>query len=122
MPKRTRPMRKALVIDDSAFFRNLIAPLLGAANWQVTTAADGNEALKLREAGEVFDLIVSDIEMPGMDGLALANEVRVRSALAERADDRSFGAHQRGRRRRRARRPASSTISASPTRRIWRQI
>ena len=68
--------RKALVIDDSAFFRNLIAPLLGAANWQVTTAADGAEALKLREAGEVFDLIVSDIEMPGMDGLALASEVR----------------------------------------------
>ena len=72
----TRPMRKALVIDDSAFFRNLIAPLLGAANWRVTTAADGNEALRLREDGEVFDLIVSDIEMPGMDGLALANEVR----------------------------------------------
>ena len=68
--------RKALVIDDSAFFRNLIAPLLSAANWQVTTAADGAEALRLRDAGERFDLIVSDIEMPGMDGLTLAGEVR----------------------------------------------
>jgi two-component system chemotaxis sensor kinase CheA len=70
------PARKALVIDDSAFFRNLITPLLTAANWQVTTASDGTEALKLRDAGRSFDLIVSDIEMPGMDGLALANEVR----------------------------------------------
>jgi two-component system chemotaxis sensor kinase CheA len=70
------PVRKALVIDDSAFFRNLIAPLLTAANWHVTTAADGTEALKLRDTGAAFDLIISDIEMPGMDGLTLASEVR----------------------------------------------
>ena len=63
-------------MDDSAFFRNLIAPLLTSANWQVTTAPDGVEALKLRENGAKFDVIISDIEMPNLDGLALANAIR----------------------------------------------
>jgi len=68
--------RHALLVDDSPFFRNLVAPLLTAANWKVTTAADGAEALKLREAGHQFDVIISDIEMPNLDGLALASAIR----------------------------------------------
>jgi len=68
--------RHALLVDDSPFFRNLVAPLLTSANWKVTTAADGVEALKLREHGHRFDVIISDIEMPNMDGLTLANAIR----------------------------------------------
>ena len=68
--------RHALLVDDSPFFRNLVAPLLTSANWKVTTAADGAEALKLREAGHQFDVIISDIEMPNLDGLALAGAIR----------------------------------------------
>jgi two-component system chemotaxis sensor kinase CheA len=68
--------RRALLVDDSPFFRNLVAPLLASANWRVTTASDGAEALKLCEAGQHFDLIVSDVEMPNMDGLALATAIR----------------------------------------------
>ena len=68
--------RHALVVDDSAFFRSLVVPLLAAANWQVTTAADGAEALRLREDGRHFDVIISDIEMPNLDGLALAGAIR----------------------------------------------
>jgi two-component system chemotaxis sensor kinase CheA len=68
--------KHALLVDDSPFFRNLIAPLLKAANWQVTTAADGAEALKLRDSGQTFDIIISDIEMPNVDGLTLAGAVR----------------------------------------------
>ena len=68
--------RQALLVDDSPFFRNLVAPLLTSANWKVTTAADGAEALKLREAGHQFDVIISDIEMPNLDGLALASAIR----------------------------------------------
>jgi two-component system chemotaxis sensor kinase CheA len=68
--------REALLVDDSPFFRNLIAPLLAAAGWQVTAASDGVEALKLRDAGRQFDLIISDVDMPNMDGLALAGIVR----------------------------------------------
>ena len=68
--------RDVLLVDDSPFFRNMIAPLLTAAGWQVTVAADGVQALKLREAGRRFDLIVSDVDMPNMDGLTLATAVR----------------------------------------------
>ncbi len=68
--------RRALLVDDSPFFRNLVAPLLSSANWNVTTASDGVEALKLREDGQQFDVIISDIEMPNLDGLALANAIR----------------------------------------------
>ncbi len=68
--------RRVLLVDDSPFFRNLVGPLLTAANWQVTTASDGAEALKLRESGQTFDVIISDIEMPNLDGLALASAIR----------------------------------------------
>jgi two-component system, chemotaxis family, sensor kinase CheA len=68
--------RRALLVDDSPFFRNLVAPLLTSANWKVTTASDGVEALKLREDGQHFDVIISDIEMPNLDGLALASAIR----------------------------------------------
>ena len=68
--------RRALLVDDSPFFRNLVAPLLTSANWKVTTASDGAEALKLRELGQQFDVIISDIEMPNLDGLSLATAIR----------------------------------------------
>jgi len=68
--------RQALLVDDSPFFRNLVAPLLASANWKVTVAADGLEALRLRDHGHQFDVIISDIEMPNMDGLALAGAIR----------------------------------------------
>ena len=68
--------KRALLVDDSPFFRNLVAPLLTSANWKVTTASDGVEALKLRDAGQQFDVIISDIEMPNLDGLSLASAIR----------------------------------------------
>ncbi len=70
---------RVLLVDDSPFFRNLLAPLLSVAGYNVSTAAGPAEALKLCEAGESFDVIVSDIEMPGMDGFAFARAVRENS-------------------------------------------
>jgi len=67
---------KVLVVEDSAFFRNLLVPSLTAAGFKVTAAASAAEALRLRESGRMFDAIVSDIEMPDMDGLAFARAVR----------------------------------------------
>ena len=67
--------RRVLLIDDSSFFRNLMEPLLSTAGYQVTTADDAAAALELREAGEAFDVIVSDIEMPGMNGFEFAQAV-----------------------------------------------
>ncbi|MCW0180685.1 MAG: chemotaxis protein CheW [Zavarzinia sp.] len=65
-----------LLVDDSPFFRNMIMPVLSVAGYRVTMAEDAAGALKLREQGTDFDLILSDIEMPGMDGFAFAEHVR----------------------------------------------
>ena len=67
---------RVLLVDDSSFFRNLLTPVLATAGYEVTTAADPDAALELREAGQDFDIIISDIEMPGMNGFAFAEEVR----------------------------------------------
>jgi two-component system chemotaxis sensor kinase CheA len=68
--------RHVLLVEDSAFFRNLVVPALGAAGYVVTAVADAEEALRLRDAGAGFDAILSDITMPGMDGFALARALR----------------------------------------------
>lgn len=67
---------RLLVVDDSSFFRQLVAPSLSAAGYDVTVAESAEKALERREAGRNFDAIVSDIEMPGMGGLAFARVVR----------------------------------------------
>ncbi|MBB5693127.1 hybrid sensor histidine kinase/response regulator [Muricoccus pecuniae] len=72
----TGQRKRLLVVEDSAFFRNMLVPALGAAGFEVVATTTGAQALKLREAGELFDVIVSDIEMPELDGLGLARAVR----------------------------------------------
>jgi two-component system chemotaxis sensor kinase CheA len=56
-----------------------LAPLLTASGYDVVTAADADAALRLCEAGRDFDVIVSDIEMPGMDGFSLAEHLTQRT-------------------------------------------
>jgi two-component system, chemotaxis family, sensor kinase CheA len=68
--------RRVLVVEDSEFFRQLVTPILGASGYRVTAVPSAAEALRLREAGAVFDAIVSDIVMPDMDGLDFARAVR----------------------------------------------
>jgi two-component system chemotaxis sensor kinase CheA len=68
--------RNLLLVDDSHFFRNMLAPVLKAAGYEVTTATGADEALARLKAGERFDVIVSDIEMPGMNGFEFAEAVR----------------------------------------------
>jgi two-component system, chemotaxis family, sensor kinase CheA len=67
---------RVLLVDDSPFFRNLLTPLLSVAGYDVTAVENAQEALALCEAGEDFDVIVSDIEMPGMSGFEFAEAVR----------------------------------------------
>jgi two-component system chemotaxis sensor kinase CheA len=68
--------RRVLLVDDSAFFRNLLAPQLAAAGFQVIAIDSADKALSLCEAGEEFDLIISDIEMPGMNGFEFCESVK----------------------------------------------
>ena len=77
----TRP--RVLVAEDSDFFRNLVVPAIMAAGYAVTTVNNGRDALRLRDAGERFDLIISDIHMPELDGFGLARAVREGGAWAE---------------------------------------
>jgi two-component system chemotaxis sensor kinase CheA len=67
---------KVLLVDDSSFFRNLLTPVLATAGYEVSSAADPMEALRMRDDGAVFDVIVSDIEMPGKSGFEFAEEIK----------------------------------------------
>ncbi len=69
---------RLLVVEDNAFFRQLLLPTLSAAGFQVTAVESAIMALSLRDRDKVplFDVIISDVEMPGMDGLSFAQVVR----------------------------------------------
>ncbi len=67
---------RLLIVEDSSFFRTLVVPTLAAAGYDVTHVDGASAALRLRDAGTRFDAVVSDIEMPGMDGYALARRIR----------------------------------------------
>jgi two-component system chemotaxis sensor kinase CheA len=65
-----------LLVDDSPFFLNMLTPVLQAAGYVVTTAASARDALALLSEGQAFDVAVTDIEMPDMDGFQFAESVR----------------------------------------------
>jgi two-component system, chemotaxis family, sensor kinase CheA len=71
-----RRSRSILLVDDSAFFRNMLAPVLKAAGYKVATADSAAQALALLKSGRRFDVILTDIAMPEMDGFALAEALR----------------------------------------------
>lgn len=70
---------RVLLVDDSPFFRNMLTPMLSVAGYDVVAVESAAEALALCEQGEEFDAIVSDIEMPGMNGFDFARTVRSNS-------------------------------------------
>jgi two-component system chemotaxis sensor kinase CheA len=68
--------RSVLLIDDSPFFRNMLTPVLQAAGYQVTAVGAASEALALLKDGRTFDVAITDVEMPEMDGFQFAENVR----------------------------------------------
>ena len=73
-----QPAKRLLLIDDTAFFREVVKRYLSAEGYEITTAIHGEDGLKQLSSGRDFDLIVSDIEMPVMDGWEFARQVRLR--------------------------------------------
>lgn len=73
---RSHERRRVLLVDDSAFFRHMLQPLLNLAGYTVTVAPGPISALALCDRGMDFDMIVSDIEMEEMDGLTFAEKVK----------------------------------------------
>jgi len=74
---------RVLLVDDSSFFRNMLTPLLNVSGFQVTTVDSAIEALKMCENGAEFDIIISDIEMPGMSGFEFVEALRKDSRWAD---------------------------------------
>ncbi len=70
-------MARILAVDDSAAMRQMVGVTLSGAGHQVQQAVDGVEALQLAER-ERFDLVITDVNMPKMDGIALVRELRAR--------------------------------------------
>ena len=68
-----------LTVDDSPSLRMAIRIALSGAGYAVTEAGDGVEGLQKADEGQ-FDLIVTDLNMPNMDGLAMIREMRKRPA------------------------------------------
>ncbi|WFU41361.1 hybrid sensor histidine kinase/response regulator [Bradyrhizobium sp. CB82] len=64
-----------LLVDDSAFFRNMLAPVLKAAGYRVRTAPTAQEGLAALRA-QSFDVVLTDIEMPDMNGFEFAETIR----------------------------------------------
>ncbi len=74
-PRENAAAGHILVVDDSITTRTLEKNILEASGYQVTTAVNGLEALK-RLQEQVIDLVVSDVQMPHMDGIALTRHLR----------------------------------------------
>jgi len=68
-------MTKILAVDDSASMRQMVSFTLKSAGFDVSEAADGVEALKVAQS-QSFDVVISDVNMPNMDGLTLVKELR----------------------------------------------
>ena len=68
-------MAKILAVDDSASMRQMVSFTLKGAGHDVLEASDGVEALKVAKTGSV-DLVISDVNMPNMDGITLISELR----------------------------------------------
>ena len=77
--KEMRPSATAqsvLLVDDSAFFRNMLAPVLKAAGYRVRVAPNAQEGLSALRSGQSFDVVLTDIEMPDMNGFEFAETIR----------------------------------------------
>lgn len=68
-------MPRILTVDDSAAMRQMVEATLASAGYEVQQARDGREALDMA-GGNSFDLVIVDVNMPEMDGIALVRELR----------------------------------------------
>ena len=82
-PTRVKERKTALVVDDSPSVRRVLSMVLTNAGWKVVTAKDGLDALEvLQNAGDLPDIVLTDVEMPRMDGYELLATVRSQPTLA----------------------------------------
>jgi two-component system chemotaxis sensor kinase CheA len=83
--KEMRPSatsQSVLLVDDSAFFRNMLAPVLKAAGYRVRVVPNAQEGLTALRSGQSFDVVLTDIEMPDMNGFEFAETIRADQHLS----------------------------------------
>lgn len=68
--------KTALVVDDSKSILSLMRNVLDVAGYNVITASDGSEGLSILKSGERVDIIITDLNMPNMDGITFIWEIR----------------------------------------------
>ena len=72
-------MARILAVDDSAAMRQMVGITLTGAGHQVEQANDGREALQIAER-QKFDLVITDVNMPNMDGISMVKQVKTMDA------------------------------------------
>ena len=82
MSPAEKSAKRVLVVEDEAIIRLILAETLLDEGYQTVEAATGDEAVSIIDGDGVFDLVVTDIQMPGLlDGLAVGRHARLRDAL-----------------------------------------
>ncbi|MBL8865531.1 MAG: response regulator, partial [Planctomycetia bacterium] len=82
VPLRPRAATTVLLVDDSPSVRRVLAALAERQGWTAIAAKDGVEALELLRRGPLPDIVLSDVEMPRMDGFELLGSIRGQANLA----------------------------------------
>jgi CheY-like chemotaxis protein len=72
----TEPARRIILADDNATVRRVLSEMLALSGYTVFPAASGPEALALLSQNGGVDLLITDLEMPGMDGWELIRSAR----------------------------------------------
>lgn len=75
--------KKILIIDDEDLITKSLLKLLTAEGYKVTVVKNGHDAIKETKAND-FDLIVSDVRMPGIDGIETIKQIRSELKNADR--------------------------------------
>ncbi|WP_029893334.1 response regulator [Desulfohalovibrio reitneri] len=75
--------KNILIVDDSKTVRNLVAFIMKKEGFKVTTAEDGLDGLEKLYSSDAYDLIISDVNMPRMDGFTFIKTVREQDAYRD---------------------------------------
>lgn len=69
------PQASVLIVDDESFIRQILSRIVTREGYQVHQASDGKEALKSL-AERTYQIVISDVKMPNMDGVELLSEIK----------------------------------------------
>ena len=81
MTKPSKPSLRVLLVEDELIVRQVVTEMLEAEGHTVTSTGDPEQALELSAAGGVYDLLITDVVMPKLDGYELAVALTDRSPL-----------------------------------------